>query len=210
MPRFSEIWDVSGIAESMFDYEIPSDLEKVLDAWKELAEALKYTGPVAWHVKGGFSFQTDFPVMVQPHNRTLRLMQKWSLKNPEPTQPAIVFWIPRAFNTYGGIRLPRRQLVDGLREQYGLPSHHLVDFGSAFLVSALLRCALKEGHLSLDHFRYLHLGFPTDTMTDTGFRVFIRCGPYHKRYFECLRFDDDGSFDFFPIGIELGRSPSEY
>lgn len=208
MVSHSQISNVSAIAESILDDDIPRDLEKVWDAWKDLGESLKYTGPVAWRVKGGFSFQTDFPAIASPFDKSLSNIQQWPLRNNEPTLPSIVFWIPRPLNGDFENTQHRHTLIEKVRRDHGLPEHHLVSFGSASLISALLLAGAKEGKLF--NYCYSNLwydGFPTDTITETGFRVYIRYFSRRNGY-KCLRwpvYSGDDHYGFLPIGIELGR-----
>jgi len=124
------------------DDELPKQYHEVLEKWRRLAQAHQYTGPVAWHVRNGYSLK-EHPLwwIKGDRYREVAIQYNWAfdLKYDEPTRLCIVFWIPRLLiGTTGLVTTQQRTVLEKTRKEYGLPEHHLSSFGSATLIAGLL------------------------------------------------------------------------
>jgi len=129
------------VAEKKYDEE---KARLVVVAWRKYAAAMGYTGPVAWRVKAGFEFKKHSPLM-GPCCNGLSYLQGWNLLNDEPTQNAIIFWVPRLAEGSLGKNISAMEKLRGeLRQQHGLPAHHCGRFGSIAQLFALILAHFKR------------------------------------------------------------------
>lgn len=196
------------IAQNIFftpisDQDIQADLAETARSWRRLAAELGYTGPIAWEVKPGFTLKEHAP-KAGPCHDNFQHLQGWDLKNDEPTEGSLVFWVPRLVGKEKNVEGQRAILAER-RQHFSLPKHHLTSFGNAALLSGLI----------LAHFRRVGERVPlnkewsrTDTLNSDGDRLDL--GGFDGHGLRCGRWrwgDGHGgpSVGCFPLGVELGK-----
>lgn len=119
-----------------------SDAKSLVAKYRKLAKKHNYFGPIAWRVKEGFTLKMYPPTLpwrwgyvANPDNLAVE-----SFFHEESTKNALVFWIPCLLSGSENKKADEQYaLLENTRESLGLPRHHLVNFGSAPLVVALMR-----------------------------------------------------------------------
>lgn len=186
-------------ATPLGDNDIPEHLQNRVAAWRKLAAELGYSGPIAWHVRAGFTLKAHGP-KAGPCYEGWQYLQSWDLQNDVPTVASIVFWIPRLVTDSTRKNVEEQQtLLAEVRTRLELPAHHLKDFGSASLLTALI-----QAHAKRTGERTPLNGYWTrsDTLHVDGYRLFLH---WHEGEFYCgdwdggARYDDLGAF---PLGVE--------
>lgn len=184
------------------DAEVSEQYRKTATQWRKYAAALGYTGPVAWQVKEGFTLKLHAP-LAGPCYGKLNYLQSWELKNDEPTQNSIVFWVPRlAEGSTSKTISQMEKLRLKLQQQYELPEHHATSFGSIALLFALILAHFKRTGERVP-LKYFYAA--SDALHADGYRLFagnfdgagLRCGYWGE--------DSCGDVGFFLLGVELGQ-----
>lgn len=187
----------------LVDKDVPEVLGKTMGQWRTLAADLRYNGPVAWRVQDGFTLKQHAP-LAGPCRNGFQYLQDWALQNDAPTRPSIVFWIPRLLRSSTG-KTAEEQLVlmATTRTQYGLPEHHLSNFGSVALLSGLV---LAHHKLTRERVPLRGMWARTDTLRSFGARLSL--GHFGEAGLRCVsrHWDDErrGILGAFPLGEELG------
>ncbi|GEM_PF-5692673 len=185
------------------DKDVPKKLVDTMVKWRKLATELDYSGPLAWQVREGFTLKT-YALKAGPCYNNFSYLQDWSLRNDEPTSKALAFWVPRLVPESVNKNVTEQmELLGGLRQRLGLPACHLVNFGSAAMLSGLI----------LAHFEQTGERTPleclwtrTDTLHAGGYRLHL--GAFDENGLRCDDWRWDGyrssSLGCFPLGVELG------
>lgn len=142
------------------------EARRIVGEWRQLAQSLGYTGPVAWRVRGGFTFKKHAPKLGQYYFKPKRKRgqyadeeiddtKDWDWKD-EPTRKAVVFWVPRLVKD--SVRKEAAEqlaLLGDLRRERKLPPNHLSFYGNAALLSGLMltHYKLTGERVPLDEFR---------------------------------------------------------
>lgn len=181
---------------------------RIVIAWRRMAKEHDYNGPTLWQVRAGFTLKCHAPAY-GPCGENFQYLQDWQFDDT-PTTGGLVFWIPRFLNK----RLLRSKknkderlgLMHDVRHEFGLPEHHLTQFGSVTLLAALI----------LGHFKASGERLPseeewghTDTHLVRGGRLYLGdfCGNGLDCYWSSGPFDFyNGSFRYFLLGTVLASS----
>ena len=184
------------------DNEVPPRLQDGRQiGHRSMAAELGYTGPVAWHVKEGFTLKLHAP-KVGPCRENFQYLQDWNFPDP-PSQNSLVWWIPRWIPEINEKNVKDQlDILASFRQRFSLPAHHLSGFGPASTLAGLI----------LRHFKRTGERVPlggnwvrTDTLDVDGLRLylggfggFLRCGnwDWHDEY----RY---GNLGAFPLGVDL-------
>lgn len=184
------------------DRKLPRRFGGPLPAWRNLASELGYEGQVAWLVRRGFTLKQHAP-KAGPCYENFAYLQGWKLRNDEPTENSVVFWIPRLLpNSTAKTVNEQMKLLADLRTRYGLPASHLVSFGSAALLAGLVFAHFKiiGERAPLDHY-----WVRTDTLYAGDRRMDL--GDFDKHGLHCDHYfrDDHGdrSLGCFALGMEV-------
>jgi hypothetical protein len=182
------------------DKDLPKNLCEIATKWRRLASELGYAGPIAWKVKAGFTLKQHAP-KGGPCHENFAYLQDWNLRNDEPTNDGIIFWIPRLLPDSTDKTVDEQmKLLSDLRARYDLPSTHLANFGSAALLAGLI----------LAHFKITGERVPldcywvrTDTLNADGDRMSL--GIFGGSGLLCDNDDwDDSRYAYigcFPLGV---------
>lgn len=185
------------------DKDLAECLQSVAVKWHRLAAKLGYTGPVAWRVRAGFTLKHHAP-QAGPCFDNFNYLQDWKLKNDEPTEESIVFWIPRLVSKSTSKTVAEQMtLLKSLRKRLKLPDHHLTSFGSAALISGLILAHFKRiGERTPPNCYWVR----TDILHACGYR--LNLGRFDEYGLRCYDWYWDGyrssGLGCFPLGVELG------
>lgn len=188
----------------MDDKDVPKTLKDTTAKWRKFASDLGYEGPVVWQVREGFTLKNHAPVCYESFEW---LKKDIVLKDDKPTESSFVFWIPSLVDESVNKGVDEQMaLLAETRKRYGLPEHHLSNFGSAALIAALMFAHLKrtEGEHALKW---------QSANTDTFIRSDInKCydGRLYISHYERMECRNGGYYGHgdptlgvFPLGIEL-------
>jgi len=169
-------------------------------AWRQYANDRGYTGRVAWKVKEGFTLKTHAS-LAGPCHDNLQYLQNWQLRNDEPTQNSLVFWIPRLVenSTSKNIKQMEAHRAE-LQKRYNFPERHCTEFGSIALLFALILAHFKRTGERVPLKDYYAA---SDTLHANGSRLYA--GYFDESGLYCGDWwddDRDGSVGFFLLGVE--------
>ncbi|OGH83984.1 MAG: hypothetical protein A2261_03455 [Candidatus Magasanikbacteria bacterium RIFOXYA2_FULL_44_8] len=186
------------------DAEVDEQFGDAVAKWRKYAATMAYTGPVAWQVKEGFTLKTHAS-KAGPTCENLNYLQNWNLKNDEPTQESVVFWVPRlAEKSLGKSVSEMEKLRAELRQAHNLPVAHCDRFGSVALLFALILAHFKR---TGERVPLKSLCVASDTLRADGHRLYA--GGFDEAGLRCDDWwSDHGSADvgFFLLGVEaLGQ-----
>lgn len=178
--------------------------QAVVNAWRQLAASMGYTGSVAWRVKAGFTLKQSAPQEAGLCYKNFQYLQDWSFVD-EPTEDAVAFWIPRLVvgSTSKNVAEQKAILLD-LRRKFNLPETHLVSFGRAAILVGLI----------IAHYKATEERVPlsccwarTDIYGPGGLRLYL--GNFDEYGLDCghWAWDEDRSENLgvFALGVELGH-----
>lgn len=174
------------------------NLADYTNIWRQLAIDMDHSGPIAWRVKAGFTFKT--PINNLGYYK-FNPIQNWSLQDNPPTKNSIVFWIPRLLkdSTRKSITQMEAQRAK-FRQDYGLPEHHCLSFGSVNLHFGLIYAHFKRTSERIPFKLYYAM---SDTPNTDGVRICT--GHFDDNGLRCCQWLDENGYQdigFFPIGIE--------
>ncbi len=150
----------SCFATPLEDKDIPEQFQHLVSKYRILATRLGWNGVIAYSVRAGFHFK-NAPNLGPCDEDWKHLLDSKMQECDEMTLLAIVFWIPRILDESTDKNMQeQKQLLAELRAELVLPNHHLVNFGSASLLTALI----------LSHYKHTNEDVPLDNLiarTDT-------------------------------------------
>ncbi len=178
---------------------LEEEAQRIVENWRKLASDLGYTGPIAWQVKAGFTLKQHAPKAGSCYE-DFKYLQDWNFKD-EPTKDSIVFWIPRlAPDSTSKTADEQLARLAEVREEYGLPTDHLTDFGSVSLIAGLILAEFKRSGdrvpANQDYVR-------TDTRRSGGCRLDLGGFGGHGLYCHGRWWDGGrrSSLGVFPLGV---------
>jgi hypothetical protein len=186
------------VGDDKYDQEAA---EALVAKWHKLAAELDYIGSVAWRVKAGFTLKEHAP-KAGPCYNNFGYLRGWELKNDEPTQESLVFFIPSLVAGSKSKNVKEQMaLLSDLRQRFNLPAHHLASFGSATLLAGFI----------LEYFKRVDYRIPfsdwtrTDTLHSDGRRLNLN---WHGGELDCGDWGwGDGycssSLGCFALGVEV-------
>lgn len=168
-------------ATPLSDEEVPSQFQETLAQYRRIHtevfprlheknrhgdvrvfDFIKRGGHVAYRVKAGSTMKQHGARAEQAYGGWSDSMS-WDFDDT-PTQDSIVFWIPCLIpGTQRKLNSERLEILGDIREEVGLPEHHLSCFGPASLIALLI----------LIHFQTtqrVHLPSGVYALTDTVIR----------------------------------------
>ena len=184
------------------DKDVREEYQHLVAPWREICHVeLGWKGIAVVEVMKGFTLKVHAP-KAGPCYRNFEYLQSWRpLKNDEPTKKALVFGPPKIVpGSVDKSTTDQLELLACIRKKYGLPEHHLSNFGSAALNSALIL-----GHFKRTGDRVPENGFwtRTDTMDALGDQLNLRfdedglcCANWHWRDLT------QGNLGCFALGVE--------
>lgn len=183
--------------------EVPSEHRNTFAKYRALAvdHGVEASVPLCYHVRvDGLTLKGDVP-RLGPCRERFRYLQSWDFADTL-TMNALVFWLPCSLSSgLARTRTEHLDLLAGIRERYGLPIHHLVNFGQAQMVAGLLLAhylATDERLPMIGHY------VRTDTVISGGLQLSL--GNFGAGGLDCVYWDGfDESFDrlhFLAIGLE--------
>lgn len=182
------------------DKDVPSHLQETVANWRKLAAEHRYSGPVVWRVREGFTLKEHAPKAGKVYE-DFKYLQEWKLKNDEPTKSCYAFFVPRLIAGSAGKTIAEHvALLSEVRKCYNLPEQHLSSFGSVTMLSGLVLAYLKQHNDNSLLKRHL---VRTDTLLhEVGFRLSLNfsSGALRCDYW----FGGVASLSgVFPLGVEL-------
>lgn len=139
-----EIKDLTFV-EPMDDKDVHEMYRDYVVAWRRMAAALGYTGPVAWKVRKGFTLKHHAKKM-GPCSHSFIHIPMNNVYNV-PTKDCLVFWVPVVL-TDSFNQVPAEMIANTLakvRSVYEISAvSHLNSFGQASLLAALMFAHFKR------------------------------------------------------------------
>lgn len=194
---------MQSFVEPIENAAVPERFQSLVEKYTRLGLQFDYSGPVAWHIRQGFTLKFHAPQAGHCY-QNLKYLADWPFEDV-PTEVMLAFWLPRLLTqtlakTAGG----QCEALSKLRTRLDLPGNHLTSFGSAALLSALILAEFRRSGQFIPAFgeEWQWARTSTRRMDDD---MLLCLGGFDRQGLYCDRWDDASYFSnlgVFALGVE--------